>query len=102
MERLLTAAEAAELLGLTERAVQDLMKNGEIECLSVSKRPGGPRPKLRTTESRLERWVQRRAEEQKMQQFPKTQPARRKRRADEVPPGMERTADGQLRIARRH
>ena len=55
MERLLTAAEAAELLGLTERAVQDLMKSGEIECLSVSKRPGGPRPKLRTTESRLER-----------------------------------------------
>ena len=31
MERLLTAAEAAELLGLTERAVQDLMKSGEIE-----------------------------------------------------------------------
>lgn len=98
MERLLTAAEAAELLGLTERAVQDLMKSGEIECLSVSKRPGGPRPKLRTTESRLERWVQRRAEEQKM----RAKPVRRKRRADEVPPGMERTADGQLRIARRH
>ena len=89
-ERMLTTAEAADLLGMGTRAVYALMQNGDIESVCIN--PGSTRKQFRTTASKLAAW-QRRA-------F--VQPGKKRRRASADESLWEYDKDGNRRIARRH
>lgn len=86
-ERMLTTAEAADLLGMGARTVYALMATGQIESVCIN--PGSQRKQYRTTESRLAAW-QRRA-------FVQPQ----KKAHGGAWDGFEVDAQGRRRIARR-
>lgn len=101
MEKLLTAKEAAEVLGLNATTVARMMRSGEIESVPVSQKADGPRPRLRTTQSRLERWLVSRAMRYEPQIVCKPRQNKAVRRKADIPAGMEMGPDGRLRIAYR-
>ena len=88
-ERMLTTAEAADLLGMGARTVYALMATGQIESVCIN--PGSQRKQFRTTESRLAAW-QRRA-------F--VQPQKKKAPRGSADDGFEYDRFGNRRIARR-
>lgn len=103
MERLLTPRQVADLWGLPYDTVCALMRQQVIESIPVGITATGPKARLATTESRVERFLSRRLAEAQEAREPKHKPLKIPRIAkqSDPPPGMEYGPDGKLRIKRK-
>lgn len=62
MDRLLTMQEVAARLAISERAARDLVADGKIAAVNVSRNPKGPKPRYRVPESSLLAFIAERTE----------------------------------------
>lgn len=102
-ERLMKPREVANAYGISYDTVCYLMRCGEIASIPAGKTANGPRARLVTTASRVEKWLSSRETAAKMSKEPerKRLDLRPRGKPKDPPEGAEYGPDGRLRIKRR-
>ena len=103
MEQLLTPRQVSDLWGLPYQTVCALMRQQVIESIPIGITATGPKARLATTESRVERFLSRRLAEAQEAREPQRKPLKMPRttKQNDPPPGMEYGPNGKLRIKRK-
>lgn len=102
-ERLMKPREVANVYGISYDTVCYLMRAGQIASIPIGKTAEGPRARLATTASRVERWLANRETAAQIAREPERKKIgfdKRAKRKD-PPEGAEYGPDGRLRIKRR-
>lgn len=103
MERLLKPREVSAMYGISYDTVCHLMRTGQIASIPAGKTADGPKARLATTESRVERWLMNRESAAQMAREPQRRKIdlNRHGKPKDPPEGAEYGPDGKLRIKRR-